>query len=115
MLLNGKLVSRVAPDHISHTFTIQTPPNANEYPLVVNVPLPLVPDDAPNAVTINGSRYPKPNVIVFRFKTGGPGQYVWHCYFPCGTGLAGDGPGGQSGFGGPMATVGYMSGTLTVT
>jgi hypothetical protein len=52
---------------------------------------------------------------VFRFKTGGPGNYVWHCYVPCGTGLAGDGLGGQDGFGGPMATTGYMSGTLTVT
>jgi hypothetical protein len=53
-------------------------------------------------------------VIVFQFKTGGPGTYVWHCYVPCGTGLAGDGIGGQNNFGGPMATVGYMSGTLTV-
>jgi hypothetical protein len=115
MYLNGKPVSQISPGSVAHTFTIQTPPNANEYPLFVNVPLPPVPDNAPNAVTINGSQYPRPNVIVFRFKTGGPGTYVWHCYFPCGTGLAGDGFGGQSGFGGPMATTGYMSGTLTVT
>jgi hypothetical protein len=53
-------------------------------------------------------------VIVFKFKTGAPGKYVWHCYVPCGSGLAGEGVGGQEGFGGPMATTGYMAGTVTV-
>ena len=50
-------------------------------------------------------------MIVFRFRTGGPGTYIWHCYVPCGTGLDGL----QEGFGGPMATTGYMAGTVTVT
>ena len=40
----------------------------------MNVPLLGVADNAPNAVTIAGEQYPKPNVIVFRFKTGGPGH-----------------------------------------
>jgi hypothetical protein len=115
MTVNGRPVSQVTPDAAGHTFTIQTPPNAKEFQLFVNVPLVGVPDSAPNSVTINGSPYPKPNVIVFKFRTGAPGSYVWHCYVPCGTGLAGDGLGGQTGFGGPMATTGYMSGTLTVT
>jgi hypothetical protein len=115
MFVNGKPMQQVTPDAPGHTFTIQTPPDTNEYPLFVNVPLLGVPDNAPNAVTINGNQYPKPNVIVFRFKTGGAGKYVWHCYVPCGTGLAGDGIGGQNNFGGPMATTGYMAGTLTVT
>ena len=70
-----------------------------------------MPSSAPNTVTIAGEQYPKPNVIMFRFRTGAPGLYIWHCYVPCGTGLAGN----QEGFGGPMSTVGYMSGTLTVT
>lgn len=114
MSIDGKAVSQVTPDAAGHTFTIQTPPNEKAYPLFVSVPLPGVADNAPNAVKVNGSPYPKPVVIVFRFRTGGPGTYVWHCYIPCGTGLAGDGIGGQNNFGGPMATTGYMSGTLTV-
>lgn len=115
MTVNGKPMTRLSPDAAGHTFTIQTPPNANEYQLFVSVPLLGVSSSAPNSVTINGSQYPKPNVIVFRFVTGGPGKYVWHCYIPCGTGLAGDGLGGQNNFGGPMGTTGYMAGTLTVT
>lgn len=116
MLVNGKPMTQLSPDQPGHTFTIQTPPDESEYPLFVNVPLLGVPDNAnQNAVTINGNPYPKPNVIVFKFRTGAPGKYVWHCYDPCGTGLAGDGIGGQNNFGGPMATTGYMSGTLTVT
>ena len=114
MTVNGRPMTQVSPDAAGHTFTIQTPPNTNEYQLFVSVPLLGVPDNAPNAVTIDGNPYPKPNVIVFQFKTGGPGTYVWHCYIPCGTGLAGDGLGGQNNFGGPMATTGYMAGTLTV-
>jgi len=115
MTVNGRRVRQLDPGAAGHTFTIQTPPNANEHQLFVSVPLMGVSANAPNAVKINGASYPKPNVIVFRFRTGGPGTYVWHCYIPCGTGLAGDGLGGQAGFGGPMATTGYMSGTLTVT
>jgi hypothetical protein len=111
MYVNGRAVQHVSPDAAAHSFTIQTPPNPGETALFVNVPLPGVSASAPNSVTIAGQKYPKPNVIVFRFKTGSPGQYVLHCYVPCGTGLAG----GQEGFGGPMATIGYMSGMLTVT
>jgi hypothetical protein len=114
MTVNGRPMSQVRLDAAGHTFTIQTPPNTNESQLFVSVPLLGVPDNAPNVVTVNGNKYPKPNVIVFRFKTGTPGTYVWHCYIPCGTGLAGDGIGGQDNFGGPMATTGYMSGTITV-
>jgi hypothetical protein len=115
MTVNGKPVRQLTPDTAGHTFTIQTPPNAHEPYLFVSVPLLGVPDNAPSAVTINGNQYPRPNVIVFRFRTGGAGTYVWHCYIPCGTGLAGEGLTGQNNFGGPMGTTGYMSGTLTVT
>jgi len=102
---------QVSPNAPGHTFTIQTPPDTSETNLFVNVPLLGVSASAPNRVTIAGQPYPKPVVIVFTFKTGSPGQYVWHCYVPCGTGLAG----AEEGFGGPMATTGYMAGTLTVT
>ncbi|HYB30090.1 MAG TPA: hypothetical protein VEF89_26015 [Solirubrobacteraceae bacterium] len=115
MYVNGRPMRQVSPDAPGHTFTIQTPPDTHESFLFVNVPLLGVSSSAPNAVTIAGEQYPRPNVIVFRFRTGGPGVYVWHCYVPCGTGLAGDGIGGQDGFGGPMATTGYMAGTVTVT
>jgi hypothetical protein len=114
MYVNGKPLRSVSPDALGHTFTIQTPPGVKDQ-LFVNVPLAGVPDDAPNVVTINGNPYPKPNVIVFKFRTGAPGQYVWKCYDPCGSGLYGDGLYGQNNFGGAMATTGYMAGTLTVT
>jgi hypothetical protein len=113
--VNGQSVQRISPDALGHTFTIQTPPDPGETQLFVNVPLPGVSKSAPSTETIAGHQYPKPNVIVFKFRTGAPGQYIWHCYIPCGTGLAGDGIGGQKGFGGPMATTAYMAGTLTVT
>jgi hypothetical protein len=109
--VNGRPVREVNPEAPGHTFTIQTPPDTSESYLFVNVPLPGVAENAPNRVTVGGHPYPQPNVIVFTFKTGSPGHYVWHCYVPCGEGLAGE----QEGFGGPMAATGYMAGTLTVT
>ncbi len=42
----------------------------------------------------------------FTLQTGAPGTYDWRCMDPCGT--------GDSGWGGPMATPGYMAGKLTV-
>lgn len=42
----------------------------------------------------------------FTLQTGAPGTYDWRCMDPCGT--------GASGWGGPMATPGYMSGKLTI-
>jgi len=106
-LVNGKPMSQIAIDDVAHTFTIQSRPN-EAHPLFVSVPLVGVPDNAPNAVTINGNPYPKPNVITFQFRTGPPGTYIWHCYDPCGGGSP------PFGFSGPMSTTGYMAGTLTV-
>ncbi len=115
MTVNGRTLRSIPPDALGHTFTIQTPPGVKDQ-LFVNVPLAGTPANAnQSAVMVNGNPYPKPNVIVFRFRTGAPGDYVWKCYVPCGTGLAGDGLYGQNNFGGPMATTGYMAGTLTVT
>ncbi|HYB23710.1 MAG TPA: hypothetical protein VED41_07925 [Solirubrobacteraceae bacterium] len=111
MYVNGRPVREVSPEAPGHTFTIQTPPDTRETNLFVNVPLPGVAENAPSNATVAGHSYPQPNVIVFKFKTGSPGRYVWHCYVPCGTGLSG----GQEGFGGPMSTTGYMAGTVTVT
>lgn len=106
--VNGKEFKKMSPDAPGHTFTIQTPPDNSEHYLFVNVPLMGVTES-------NVTDTDKPTVTTFTFKTGAAGDYVWHCYVPCGTGLNGDGSGGQDGFGGPMATTGYMSGTVTVT
>jgi hypothetical protein len=82
--LNGKPYSSLAPERIAHTFTIMQ--------LHINVPLP---GDGKESDTIS-----------FTFHTGKAGSYTFQCFDPCGT--------GTSGFEGPMATKGYMMGTLTV-
>lgn len=47
------------------------------------------------------------NVIKFSFMSPGPGNYPWQCFVPCGLGWL-------YGNGGPMGTVGYMGGFMTV-
>lgn len=107
--VNGQTFSQVDSSAVSHTFTIQSTPNSAN-PLFVSVPVVGVPDSAnPNAEEIDGNPYPAPNIIQFQFQTGPAGTYIWKCYDPCG-GDRGD----PWGFGGPMATTGYMAGTLTV-
>ena len=103
MTVNGKTQTGANPDAIGHTFTIHALPT-NQDPLFVSVPLPALPEDAQPAP---GSDYPTPDVVVFSFVTGGPGEYVWNCEYPCGDGT-------YAKFGGPMSTRGYMSGTFTV-
>jgi hypothetical protein len=104
MTVDGKKVTQTDPDTVGHTFTIHAAPS-NQDPLFVSVPLPAVADTAPLAAN---SDYPAPHVVVFSFITGGPGEYVWNCEFPCGDGY-------YAKFGGPMSTRGYMSGTFTVS
>lgn len=103
MTVDGKKATETDPDSVGHTFTIHAAPG-NQDPLFVNVPLPAVSDDAEN---VPGTDYPAPHVVTFSFITGGPGQYVWNCEFPCGDEY-------YAKFGGPMSTQGYMSGTVTV-
>jgi hypothetical protein len=105
-MVNNKPISAVDVADVSHTFTLQSVPNA-PYRIFVSVPLVGVVNGAPTLS--NG--YPKPNVMSFQFRTGPAGTYVWHCYDPCGDGLARKPP---YGFSGPMSTTGYMAGTLTV-
>ena len=47
------------------------------------------------------------NVITFSFRVGKAGVYRWQCFVPCGSGTI-------YGNGGPMQTLGYMGGFLTV-
>ena len=95
---------QIDPDSVGHTFTIHAAPT-NQDPLFVSVPLPARADDAPVGTTARTTQ--GPHVVTFSFVTGGPGEYVWNCEYPCGDGY-------YAKFGGPMATQGYMSGTFTV-
>jgi len=96
-----------------HTFTIQSAPNSPD-PLFVSVPLIGVNSTAPANVNVAGNMYPTPNIISFQFKTGPAGiTYLWHCYDPCGDTQYARKP--PFGFSGPMWTLGYMSGTVSVT
>jgi hypothetical protein len=100
---NGKPLSQLPPDQSAHTFTIHMFPTSGQPMLDVSVPMLAVPDNAPTLA--NG--YPKPTVTTFEFRTGGPGRYIWQCFAPCGDPT-------YAGFGGPMSTLGYMAGTITV-
>jgi hypothetical protein len=65
--VDGKAFKRIAPDAPGHAFTIQTPPNASEKYLFVNVPLLGVSES-------NVSDTDKPTVTTFTFRTGGAGS-----------------------------------------
>ncbi len=111
-------ISKNTPGHTfsgdpGHTFTIQSAPNEYRYPIFVSVPLIGVNPNAPTPVNINGNMYPVPNVLSFQFRTGPAGiTYLWHCYDPCGDSQGRNPP---FGFSGPMWTLGYMAGTVSVT
>jgi hypothetical protein len=107
-LVNNKPFSQVNAEDVSHTFTLQSLPDS-PHPLFVSVPLVGVADDAPTPIQIAGESYPQPNTISFQFHTGPPGNYIWHCYDPCGNDRE-----PPYGFSGPMSTTGYMAGTLKV-
>ncbi len=114
-MYNNKPLSQINADDAAHTFTIQSTPDETN-PLFVSVPLLGVADDAPSNTNVTGIdgnqyQYPTPNVIQFQFRTGPAGHtYIWHCYVPCGNDRE-----SPYGFTGPMATTGYMAGTITVT
>ncbi len=100
--INGVAVKNVDPTTVGHTFTLHGLADAKSQ-LFVSVPLPAVPDDK-----IPDSGYTKtPNVVTFSFITGGAGDYVWNCEYPCGDGTT-------ARFGGPMSTQGFMSGNFKV-
>jgi hypothetical protein len=85
-MVDGKAYAALDPAKVAHTFTIPL--------LGLNVPLP---GDAPN----NASYL----TVTFSFRTHGAGTFLFQCLAPCGTG---------TGFGGPMQSMAYMRGTLTV-
>ena len=83
-------MTTIDPTQAAHTFAIPD--------LGVFVPLLGVSDNAP----ANSA-----NVITFSFRTRGPGVYHWQCFVPCAAGTV-------FGNGGPMQTLGYMTGELVV-
>ncbi len=105
MTVNGKTVNSVASTDISHTFTIHSIPSSQQPWLFVSAPMQGEPDAVESAGADNGFP-PHPIVMQFSFNTGAPGSYIWQCFDPCGWAF--------NGFGGPMQTKGYMSGTFVV-
>jgi hypothetical protein len=85
-IADGKTYTALDPAKVAHTFTIPQ--------LGLNVPIP---GDA-----VNNASYV---AVTFSFRTHGAGSYIFQCLAPCGTG---------TGFGGPMQSMAYMRGTLTV-
>ena len=85
--LDGQPYSVLDVTKVAHTFTISK--------LGVNVPIPGDPPTGHSDIA-----------VTFSFMTGDAGTYTWQCMDPCGA--------GPSGWEGPMATRGYMMGTLTV-
>lgn len=86
--MDGKSYTSLDAKHISHTFTI---PQLN-----LNIPISGDPVGDANNVT-----------VTFSFRTPQKaGTYTFQCFVPCGT--------GSNGFDGPMSTLGYMRGTVTV-
>jgi hypothetical protein len=102
--VDGKTMSSIKPEDASHTFTIHSIPSSAQDWLYVSVPVTGVEDDA--KLDDAGLTPLQPVVTEFSFVTLGPGHYIWQCFDPCGSGF--------DGFSGPMATKGFMSGTIDV-
>ncbi|MEI7659742.1 MAG: hypothetical protein WCI82_03095 [Actinomycetes bacterium] len=100
--LNGNTFTHISTDSVGHTFTIHGLA-VKQDELFVSVPMQKVEDaDVPDTGYTT-----KPMVTTFTFITGGPGEYVWNCEYPCGDGSIAN-------FGHAMSTMGYMSGHFTV-
>ncbi len=102
--VDGQSVTSADPSNVSHTFTVHSVVQKGQPWLFVSVPVTAVSGDAKT----DAAGMPlKPVVTQFSFITPDtPGDYIWQCIDPCGSAF--------NGFGGPMSTKGYMSGTLTV-
>ena len=99
--VNGKAFSVLNPDDASHTFTVPD--------LGISVPLPGVADDAKNQCSVAPCDLNEAHTtITFTFMSPGKGTYRWQCFVPCAAGFI-------FGNGGPMQTIGWMSGEIEVT
>jgi hypothetical protein len=99
--LNGKPFTVLNPDLTSHTFTVPD--------LGISVPLPGVADNAKNQCGVAPCSLSEAHTTIrFSFMSPGPGTYRWQCFVPCAFGF-------YFGNGGPMQTIGWMSGEIQVT
>jgi hypothetical protein len=98
--LDGKPFGTLNPDLASHTFTVPD--------LGISVPLAGISSTAKNPC----SAAPCPlsashTTTTFSFMSPGKGTYRWQCFVPCAAAT-------YLGFGGPMQTLGWMSGEIEV-
>jgi hypothetical protein len=99
--MNGKTYGVLDPNDASHTFTVPD--------LGISVPLPGISSSAKNPCSVAPcSLAESHNTISFTFMSPGPGKYRWQCFVPCAAGFL-------FGNGGPMQTIGWMSGYIEVT
>jgi hypothetical protein len=99
--IDGKTVSVINPDDASHTFTVPD--------LGISVPLPGVDDNAKNQCSAGPCTLDQAHTTTtFSFVTPGKGTYRWQCFVPCALKS-------YFGNGGPMQTIGWMSGELVVS
>lgn len=108
MNVDGIDVSEIPADQVQHTFTIHSLPSSNRDPLFINIPLQHV-DQGDNGAlpTQDSATNFKGHTMTFSFITGGAGEYVWNCEYPCGDGT-------YAKFGAAMSAYGYMSGKVSV-
>jgi hypothetical protein len=100
MEVDGKTVSEIDPASTSHTFTVPE--------MGISVPLPGVPEKAQNQCSeMPCSLSQAHETVSFVIRTGKKGRYRFQCFVPCAAGFI-------DGNGGPMQTVGYMDGFITV-
>jgi hypothetical protein len=98
--IDGKTLSVVNPDDASHTFTVPD--------LGISVPLPGVDSNAKNQCSQGPCTLDQAHTtITFTFMTPARGTYRWQCFVPCALKT-------YFGNGGPMQTIGWMSGELEV-
>lgn len=98
--------SNLAPSYVGHTFSFPA--------LGLSVPLkgvsPTTPLTGKNDLCPSAPCLPDLHphtTTTFTFVTPGPGTYRWQCFIPCGFSF-------YDGQGGPMATIGYMTGFMHV-
>jgi hypothetical protein len=97
---DGKTIKAINPASASHVFAIPQ--------WGVSVPLLGVGANAPNqCANAPCSLSQAHTTTTFTIRTPGPGLYRWQCFVPCAAGFI-------QGFGGPMQTVGYMTGFIKV-
>jgi hypothetical protein len=106
---DGVAGNSLAPTEVQHTFTLHGIPTSTQEPLFVNVPLPRVTinDKDEFIPTKDPGTNNQGHTVVFSFVTGGAGEYVWNCEYPCGDGT-------YAKFGAVMSAGGFMSGKVSV-